>query len=111
MFETAILSRRSSRHRSFALPGSILLHAAAIAALLGATLWRFEEMAAPMQPIILVDPIAAPPPRLGSRSGLTEPTSRPARPTASVRLTIAEVLPALPGPLAAESGVIAAIAG
>lgn len=110
MFETAMLSRRSSRPRSFALPGSILLHAAAIALLLGASVWRSEEMGAPMQPIQFIDTLPAPPPPLGSRSGAAETGKGPVPPASSSRSAFAAILPALPRLAASgESGEVEAV--
>ena len=110
MFETATLSRRSSRPRSFALPGSILLHAAAIALLVGASLWRSEEMGAPMQLIRFIDSLTAPPPPLGSRSGAPETAKGPVPPAPSARSAVAAILPALPRlPASGEGGEVEAV--
>jgi hypothetical protein len=110
MFETAMLSRRFSRPRSFALPGSILLHAAAIALLVGASLWRSEEMGAPMQPIRFIDSLPAPPPPIGSRAGAPETAKGPVPLASSARPAIATILPALPRlPASGESGEVEAV--
>ncbi len=68
MFESAILSGKSAARRPLSLTLAIALHAAAVLAALGASLWRDEELPAPEQPITLVTFALAPPP-VGAPSG------------------------------------------
>jgi protein TonB len=91
MFESAIFSETSPARRTFALPSSIALHAAAVLAVLGASLWREEPLSEPPQPITLVTLAPAPPPA-GSSSGTTHRGARVSAPSVAPR----EVLAAIP---------------
>jgi len=68
MFETALLSALSPATRSLALPLSIAAHAAVLAVLLGASLWRQKPLARPPTPVVFVSIRPAPPPA-GSSTG------------------------------------------
>ena len=91
MFESAILSGRSPARRTLALPSSITLHAAAVLAVLGASLWREEPLPEPPWPITLVTLAPAPPPA-GSSSGAPQARERAPAPAIAPR-AVPEALP------------------
>ena len=97
MFDAALLESRKGRRlgdRKKSLPIAIALHAATIAAFVGATMWNAGEPPDPVIPVAFPVP-APPPPPLGTGGSHTPPTRRGANPH-SVFAPLAPTLHVLP---------------
>jgi protein TonB len=93
MFEDVLLHERAGRGtgRVLSLPAAIALHAVALAAVVGASVWFTEEPPEPVPPITIFVPVARPAP--GAVAGAS-PGKRP--PKARESMAVAPVVPARP---------------